>query len=99
MVGAGWSAFAYARDGVAFIGTIQRGMQIGALARMADGTYAQINGDIIETLNKSRVEFALRAATGTRAGQPIVNIPRVAPATLVTVKKRRRVVLPSGAGD
>jgi hypothetical protein len=94
-VGPRWQLFTNQREGFQLIGTVQRGMQIGALAKMPDGDYAQVNGDIVETLNRSRVEFALRAATGTKPGEPIVNIPRApSPAVVVTVKKKRRIVLP-----
>jgi hypothetical protein len=95
-LGPSWSIFAYPRDAMNFLGTVQRGMQIGALASLADGGYAQVNGDIVEPLNKSRIEHALRAATGTRRGEPLVNVRRPSTA-VVTVKKKRRIV-PPGPG-
>jgi hypothetical protein len=61
VLGERWTAFAQEREGMHMLGTVQRGMQIGALARLADGSYAQVNGDVVEVINKSRVEFALRA--------------------------------------
>jgi hypothetical protein len=98
VLGERWTAFAQEREGMHMLGTVQRGMQIGALARLADGSYAQVNGDVVEVINKSRVEFALRAATGTRPGDPIVNLRRPpASAVPVVIKKRRRIVLPPEA--
>jgi hypothetical protein len=92
-IGSRWSFFTYERADMQLLGVVQRGMEIGALAKLPDGTYAKVNGDTVEPLNTSRIEFALRKATGTRRGEPIVNVPRTTTATVVTVKKRRRVVL------
>jgi len=78
------------------LGVVQRGMQIGALGRLADGNYVQVNGDVVEPLNKSRVEFALLAAKGAQVpAAPMVNVSRPSPATVVVVKKRRHFVLPN----
>ncbi|WP_077001335.1 hypothetical protein [Variovorax sp. KK3] len=78
------------------LGTVQRGMQIGALVRLADGSYAQVNGDVIEVLNKSKVEFVL-GPTARRELNPTYSIPTQAPSTaVVVIKKRRRIVPPPG---
>lgn len=69
------------------LGTVQRGLQIGALALLADGTYAQVNGDVMEPLNTSRVLHAMRKDHAALKSTP----PPAAPAVVVT-KKRRRVV-------
>ena len=63
---------------------------------MADGSYAQVNGDVVEVINKSRVEFSLPTATGTRRGEGERRPSRRPPASAVPVlmKKRRRIVLP-----
>lgn len=103
-LGPRWAMFTYERDDMELLGTVQSGMQIGALARLPDGGYAQVNGDIQQSLNQSRVEHALRAAAGgaRRGGMPAVHHqhthpyqrPPAAPA-VVTVKKKRRIVLPT----
>ena len=78
------------------LGVVQRGMQIGALARLADGSYAQVNGDVVELLNRSRVEFALLGAKGAALPDaPAANAARPSPSTVVVVKKRRRFALPN----
>lgn len=48
--------------GVQFLGTVQRGYEIGALAKTADGGYAQVNGDVVQRLNTFDVERALKTA-------------------------------------
>ncbi|MBU1361497.1 MAG: hypothetical protein KKC85_02765 [Gammaproteobacteria bacterium] len=93
-LGAHWSAFAYARDDMELLGTVQRGMQIGALAKLPDNTYVQVNGDILQPLNRSRIEATLRSTPAARTDRPFMSIPPSAPAPVVTVKKRRRVVVP-----
>src|SRR5215207_9834633 len=75
-IGPRWTSFTYEREGMEMLGTIQRGMQIGALVRLPDGSYAQVNGDVVEPLGKNRVEFALLAANGRRSGAPIAHVPR-----------------------
>jgi hypothetical protein len=95
-IGLRWSSFSYEREGMQMLGVVQRGMQIGAFARLADGSYAQVNGDVVEPLNKSRVEFALLGAKGAQMPPelPMANVSRPSPATVVVVKKRRHFVLP-----
>ena len=93
-LGAHWTAFAYAREDMELLGTVQRGMQIGALARLPDNTYAQVNGDVIQPLNRSRIEATLRSTPPARTDRPFMSVPPSGPAPVVTIKKRRRVVAP-----
>jgi hypothetical protein len=101
-----WSRFAPAHEGMEMLGTVQRGAQIGALARAADGKYVQVNGDWLQPLHTVQVEYALKrckrdaAPTGRRKGPPA---PAAAPAgnagarptaPLVVHKKRRIVQAP-----
>jgi hypothetical protein len=99
ILGDGWRQFAFKADGLEYLGTIQRGMEIGALAQDEAGSYLQVNGDIQQALNKSRVAMLLRNATVRRqavvpAHQP-VQAHSERPAVSVTIKRRRRVVLPA----
>lgn len=73
------------------LGVVQRGLETGALARLADGSYAQVNGDIVQMLNPAQVEAALRCA-GLEPGR---NAPVTAAKPTVIVK-RRRVIPPRG---
>jgi hypothetical protein len=98
-LGDGGLRFAQPRNGMAVLGTVQRGMQIGALAQLDDGSYAQVNGDIIQTLNASKVRKELRNASGSPArmgSMPVTSRSVSAAAVTVVVKKRRRVVSPLG---
>lgn len=49
-------------DGWAMIGTVQRGMEIGALAKSPIGVYAQINAGAIQPLPQNKILAAIAAA-------------------------------------
>jgi hypothetical protein len=75
--------------GAELLGVVERGMQIGALARLADGSFVQVNGDVMQPLNRSQVESALRTARPARAnlGRPSSSLAPASP--VVTIKRRR----------
>ena len=91
--GRGWTRFTYAREDMELLGIVQIGMQIGALAKLQSGGYAQVNGDFIATLETDNLEAALRRAG--LSGHAASGQARTAPAgaTTVTFKKRRRVAM------
>ncbi|MGM9491474.1 hypothetical protein [Ideonella sp. YS5] len=110
-LGRGWQPFVpSAEPDTELLGTVSRGAQVGALARLADGSYVQINGDWRTPLNSAKVEHALRAARvlpgGSRprprssaneldASPPVTETPAMAAAPVVVrVRKRRVPVLP-----
>ncbi|WP_284617538.1 hypothetical protein [Aquabacterium humicola] len=70
------------------LGVVQRGMLTGALVKLDDGTYVQVNGDFVEPLNASSVEHAIRVANRLNR----VHAPASHPTIVV---KRRRVIDPS----
>jgi hypothetical protein len=88
------------------LGVVQRGQLIGALVRWTDGSYVQVNGDVVQKLNSSAVEHALRKAGGGRrrpgksspkpafapqaAYRPPEN-PTPAPPPVVIVRRRRKI--------
>ena len=75
------------------MGTVQFGMQVGALARLPSGDYAQVNGDFVEVLDAGHVATALRRAGVTeQAGAIGANKGSLAAPT-VTIKKRRRIAM------
>lgn len=94
------------------LGTVSRGAQIGALARLPDGRYMQINGDWMTPLNGAKVEHELRKARTLPHGprgrasslplpgmphEPVIERPAAATAPVVVrVRKRRVAVLPNG---
>ena len=91
-----WQRFAFTTRGLAFLGTIRRGMEIGALARDEAGGYLQVNGDIHQVLNKSRVAAHLRKASPRP--EPVAGAYQATeaerPAVSVVVKRRRRILMP-----
>lgn len=64
ILGDGWQRFAFATRGMTFLGTIRRGMEIGALAKDDTGGYLQVNGDIHQVLNRSRVGPPAKPTSG-----------------------------------
>lgn len=65
-------------------------MQIGALAKSANGEYFQVVGDFVQPLNKCKIEAAvLKAATAERLAAPRVTIKQAA--TPIVIVKRRRI--------
>jgi predicted nucleotidyltransferase len=96
-LGEGWRQFAQLREDLTFMGVIRRGMEIGALAKDASGAYLQVNGDIRQVLNSSRVEAKLRSAVVRQPPVPVVRGPTEAEraAVVVVVKQRRRIVMPT----
>ena len=95
--GSRWSEFTYRRTGFDLLGVVRDGMQIGALARLPDGSYAQVNGDAVRLLNASRVERALVRA---KLAQRRATLPDEAiTMPTVMVKKRRLIRQPSGSSD
>lgn len=79
--------FAAEREGLVMLGTVQRGLEIGALARTESGDYLQVNGDILQPLNKSRIETALRKMQPPAPKRRPVTGPTTTP--VVTIKRRR----------
>ncbi len=79
--------------GCRVIGEVSRGQEMGQLAITPEGQYVQVNGSMIQPLNTSRVQAALRKA----ARQQNVNLqelvqPKVQAAPVVIVRKKRRIV-------
>ncbi|HSV55403.1 MAG TPA: hypothetical protein VLJ57_24985 [Burkholderiaceae bacterium] len=74
-----------------YLGTVQRGLEMGALALTPKGEYVQVNGDIIQTLNTSRVRAALGSAHTSRIGP---TAPAAAAPAVIVRRKRRVPVLP-----
>ncbi len=97
ILGAGWQRFAFTTPGLLYLGTIRRGMEIGALAIDETGDYVQVNGDIHQALNKSRIAAYLRKAGVRPAPALQVYPPKTEverPIVSVIVKHRRRILPP-----
>lgn len=94
-LGPHWVRFAQPREGVTFLGTIEQGAGIGALAQTAEGGFVQLNGDLERKLNTSAIKAALRAAEarfGRQAPRRPAYVPPKppsGPAPTVVVKRKR----------
>lgn len=93
--GAEWSHYTYARphgDSLRLIGSVQRGLQVGALAVTAEGIYVQLVGDHMVSINRSQIVVAIAAATKaseSRMDGAYFFVPPLGPTPVVIVKKRR----------
>lgn len=98
ILGDGWQRFAFATCGLTFLGTIRRGMEIGALARDEAGGYLQVNGDIHQVLSKGRVAAHLRKAVvrPDQIGVTCQPTQTERAAVPVVIKRRRRMLVPQG---
>lgn len=81
-------------DGCRVIGEVSRGQEMGQLAVTQDGQYVQVNGSVVQPLNSSRVEAALRKAARQQNMTLQEVLPRKPQATapVVIVRKKRRIV-------
>lgn len=86
-------------EDIRVLGTVHRGMEFGFLAKTALGEYVQINGSTMQRLNFAQVEQARREASGTSRIQgdraPGTARPAVAAPSVVTVRKKRKVLTPA----
>lgn len=101
-----WSKHTYERpQGVALklLGSVRKGMQVGALAMTDEGQYVQVVGDHITPLNTRMIAKALANAPKESAAfdpefareAPLRLAARKdTPAPVVIVKKRRVAVMP-----
>ncbi|RYX89875.1 MAG: hypothetical protein EOO28_31320 [Comamonadaceae bacterium] len=67
--------------GYQYIGRIQRGMEVGALALTPEGDYVQVNGSIVTPLNASRISSSLRKLQGRYGPIAALKGPAAAAAT------------------
>jgi hypothetical protein len=82
-------------EGFQYLGVIQNGFQIGALAQTPDGRYVQVNGATVQTLRTQKVRRALKAAEihrARRSDSGCNTIPECA-LPLVSFRRRRSIVL------
>jgi hypothetical protein len=75
LLGEHWQRFTSAQPNLEMLGTVQRGAQIGALARRIDGSYVQLNGDNLTPLGAFQIERALRRALSHAAAEPWRSLP------------------------
>jgi hypothetical protein len=92
-----WAKFTYERpegDALKLLGSVKRGLQMGALALNQEGKYVQVVGDFITVLNHAQIT---RAVAKAEKAEPYPMQKRtmrvVAPAPIVTIKRRRVFVV------
>lgn len=93
-LGPGWQRYVKAKPGVEMLGVICHHYQIGALAKLGDNSYAQLNGDWIAPLNASRVRHALSNLRPAHEGLHVASGRKSVPSSAsvkVTVRKRRTI--------
>lgn len=90
-----WLKYTYARpegDVLTLLGSIKKGLQVGALAINRESQYFQVVGDHLTLLNTSQITKAMAKAKAPDSA-PVYRLkPPTAPAPLVIVKKRRTFV-------
>ena len=62
-VGGPWRLYTHAMSGFEMLGTVQRGMEIGALARTQAGLLVQVNAGAIRALDQRKALAALLDAS------------------------------------
>ena len=91
-----WARHTYARpaeDELELLGSVRRGMQVGALAKTRDGEFVQVVGDFVVPLNKRKIESALTKAGNVDGGPAVRSTNKPAPPPVVTIKRRRIPVM------
>lgn len=83
-------------QGAVIVGVVIRGIEIGALARCADGSFVKVNGDVVTRLNPRHVQAALDRARPRKPRESLAPVMQsAAPAAnsppVVVIKKRRRI--------
>ena len=61
--GGPWRLYTHAMSGFEMLGTVQRGMEIGALARTQAGLLVQVNAGAIRALDQRKALAALLGAS------------------------------------
>jgi len=77
-------------DSYRVIGTVHRGMEFGFLAIARDGGYLQVNGSVIQRLNRGDVEAAICSAEHVFATRPVQTPVAANVAGPVTVIRKKR---------
>lgn len=77
-------------DSYRVIGTVHRGMEFGFLAIARDGGYLQVNGSVIQRLNRGDVEAAICSAEHLFAARPVQTPAAANVAGPVTVIRKKR---------
>ena len=61
-LGGPWRLYSHPLAGWEMLGTVQRGMEIGALARSTADVLAQVNAGVVRSLDQRKAQAALGVA-------------------------------------
>ena len=64
-VGGPWRLYTHAMSGFEMLGTVQRGIEIGALARTPAGLLVQVNAGAVRALDQRKAQAAIVATVAT----------------------------------
>ena len=90
-----WLKYTYARpegDALTLLGSVRKGLQVGALATNNEAQYFQVVGDHLTLLNTSQITKAMAKCKTTDSAPPHRTSLRATVAPLVIVKKRRTFI-------
>lgn len=92
-----WLRHTYPRtpkDGLRLLGSVRRGLQVGALGATEQGEFVQVVGDHLVRLNRAQIARAIAGSKGAGAYQ--FYRPAERPVSMpVIVVKRRRIPVPA----
>lgn len=81
------------------IGTVHRGMEFGFLAITRDGFYLQVNGSVVQRLNRADVDAAIGSAEHLYAARPMQTsapAPMDSAGPVTVIRKKRRTPIEAG---
>lgn len=64
-VGGPWRLYTHAMSGFEMLGTVQRGIEIGALGRTPAGLLVQVNAGAVRALDQRKAQAAIVASVAT----------------------------------
>lgn len=64
-VGGPWRLYTHAMSGFEVLGTVQRGMEVGALARTQAGLLVQVNAGAVRALDQRKAQAAIVTSVAT----------------------------------
>jgi hypothetical protein len=94
-------------DSYRVIGTVHRGMEFGFLAISREGSYLQVNGSVVQRLNRCDVDAAINIAEHLSTARPVqvanlgpISSPAMAAASsagpVTVIRKKRRTPADTG---
>ena len=92
-----WRRYTYERqldDRLQLLGSIRKGMQVGALARTEEGHFVMLVGDHETPLNQGQIEKALGNLPKESRIFPAYSTQKSSNASTIVIVKKRRYIAP-----